>query len=55
MLLTRLDNAVTNTQCEHPHSIIKNTSVNGVTQQIVKQQNGNYMNMDYELLHQIDL
>ncbi len=55
MLLTHYENALPVTQTECPHSIIKNTSINGVSQQIIKQSNGNFLNPEYELIHNIDL
>lgn len=55
MIITRADGAINNVQSEQPHSIIKNTSVNGVSQQRIKGNTGTFINPDYDLLHSIDL
>lgn len=55
MIITRADGAINNVQSEQPHSIIKNTSVNGVSQQRIKGSSGTFINSDYDLLHSIDL
>lgn len=55
MFITRLDNALPVTQREHPHCIVKTNSVHGNLTQILKQSNGNFLNTDYELIHNINL
>ncbi len=55
MLIMRSDQGIFMAQTEKNSTILKKTAVRGVIGQTIKQQNGNFINYDYELVHHMDL
>ncbi len=55
MIIMRQDAAIVSAQNEKNSTILKKTAVHGRIQQMIKQQNGNFINYDYELIHHINL
>lgn len=55
MLIMRQDNGIIFAQNEKNSTIVKKTVSHGAMQQTIKQQNGNFINYDYEPIHYMDL
>lgn len=55
MHITRTEEASPNTQSQYAHSILKIAMAHGAATQIIKRHDGNFLNIDYEVLHSIDL
>ncbi|MCI9354250.1 MAG: hypothetical protein HFE58_05500 [Firmicutes bacterium] len=55
MLIMRQDGGIVSAQNEKNSTIFKKTISHGGIQQTIKQQNGNFINYDYELIHHMDL
>ena len=55
MIIMRQDAAIVSAQNEKNSTIFKKTAVRGKIEQTIKQQNGNFINYDYELIHCMDL
>ncbi|MCI8628984.1 MAG: hypothetical protein HFE57_05700 [Firmicutes bacterium] len=55
MIIMRQDSGILFAQSEKNSTTYKKTSVRGTIQQTIKQQNGNFINYDYELIHHMDL
>ena len=51
MIIMRQDSGILFAQSEKNSTTYKKTSVRGTIQQTIKQQNGNFINYDYELIH----
>ncbi|USF30469.1 hypothetical protein [Clostridium sp. MD294] len=55
MLIMRQYDGIISAQNEKNSTIFKKTVTHGSVQQTIKQQNGNFINYDYELIHHMDL
>ena len=55
MHITKTDEATPNTQSQFMHSILKTTITNGFSQQVIKRHDGNFLNVDFDAIHSIDL
>ena len=55
MFVMHNEEAIFTAQTEKNSTIFKKTAVRGNIQQTIKQQNGNFINYDYELIHDMDL
>ncbi len=55
MLIMRQNGGIISAQSEKNSTIFKKTVTRGGVQQTIKQQNGNFINYDYELIHYMDL
>lgn len=55
MMIMRQYDGIFSAESEKNSTIFKKTAVRGKIQQTIKQQNGNFMNYDYELIHYMDL
>lgn len=55
MMIMHQYDGIISAQTQKNSTIFKKTAIRGSIQQTIKQQNGNFMNYDYELIHYIDL
>ena len=55
MFVMHNEEAIFTAQTEKNSTIFKKTAGRGNIQQTIKQQNGNFINYDYELIHNMDL
>ena len=55
MIIMRQDAAIFFAESEKNSTILKKTAGHGGIQQMVKQNNGNFINYNYELIHHMDL
>ena len=55
MFVMHNEEAIFTAQTEKNSTIFKKTAVRDNIQQTIKQQNGNFINYDYELIHNMDL
>ena len=55
MIIMRQDSGILFAQSEKNSTTYTKTSVRGKIQHPINQQNGNFINYDYELIHHMDL